>query len=194
MDLGRVDAAQQPEEQRAGVEVGIVVARRSAPILGQRRRSGLPRLAEAAQRSLDLAIAGVDLVVIDVVKLDGLPQREEVLGTIVAGERLLDRLDGRLAPHVAHLGECGRVDERLQRRPARSTNSAATSTTIRSGCSATSADERLVFGQHTGLVAAAVRGRRHAVRVAGAASPPSHRASPMWNSRATSASVSPPRS
>ena len=63
---------------------------------------------QRGQVRLDLAIAGVDLAMIELIQLHGLPQREEVLSPPIALERLGD---GRLVTAAAGIAESGQAGQ-----------------------------------------------------------------------------------
>jgi len=64
---------------------------------------------QAAKRFLDLVIAAADLLLVDVVQLEGLLEGEHVLGPIVPRERATNGLDRCLAADVAQAGKHGWV-------------------------------------------------------------------------------------
>ena len=86
---GRTDelAAGKREEGRADVEVGLFPAGFFGPRPDGEFTVGFRALGpEGADENFDLLVTGSDLVVVDVLELDGLAQREDKFRSVVAGE------------------------------------------------------------------------------------------------------------
>ena len=69
------------------------------------------------QGALELDVAGGDLLVIDVVELDSLAEREQVLGAVVLAKGSRDHLDGLLAADVPQRSQLCRVALPVENRP-----------------------------------------------------------------------------
>ena len=108
MDLSQVHAEQRVEH-RAHVERQRVGGARGVSRGRQRGRWRRARCAKVLQRALDGLITLPDGLLVSVVELQRLGEREDVLFPIVAGQRVPDRLDARLAAGVAVLGQLHRV-------------------------------------------------------------------------------------
>ncbi len=64
---------------------------------------------QSRQSGLDLDVALLDLMLVEVVQLERLLESEDVFGLIVALQRAFEGLGGRLATHVSHSREHLRV-------------------------------------------------------------------------------------
>ena len=67
------------------------------PDLGQRLRRRLPVGVECVEDGLDLFVALGDLGLVELIDIERLGQSEDMLFTVVSGERFTDRIFGSLA-------------------------------------------------------------------------------------------------
>ena len=108
MDLGEVHAEYSVQRlahlKRRGVRLagGVPCGRK---LVHWRGSAAL----QPHQDRFNLLVAGGHLGLIDVIQLNCLGQGEDVLLPVIAHQRLADRLDGRMAPHVAVGREGGRI-------------------------------------------------------------------------------------
>ena len=108
--LGDIDAAGEHEERRADVEEGLVLAGSLAlRPSGEFALGGRALGHEVANEGFDLFVTGSDLVLVDVEELDGLAEREDEFGSVVAGEGRDEFVGRGLAAVVAMAGEQGGV-------------------------------------------------------------------------------------
>ena len=105
IDLSEVGAG-QAEEGRADLKARVVVpgfAR--APWGGERVRRGRLAFGEGREVRVDRGVAGVDLALEELVGLEVLLQREQVLGAVVPGEGRGDHVGGGPAAVVTMGGQ-----------------------------------------------------------------------------------------
>ena len=101
VDLGQV-LAEQRMQRRADIEGQRVRLLGSAPTLAAATdRPPAATDAQSLQHRFDPLVAGRRLVLVDIVQFQCLLQREDVLGAVVAGQRLLDCLSTGVAALVA---------------------------------------------------------------------------------------------
>jgi hypothetical protein len=92
VDLGKI-GAQNAIKSGTHIERGHVDLRAFGPCLGQGRNVPIGLDGQCRDGHLQLAVSGFDLSLVDVVKLQGLGQGEDVFVPIIAGQGCLDYLD-----------------------------------------------------------------------------------------------------